>query len=453
MKDYQNNEVYTTACYFIMTENCNLRCVYCFEKDTRAVVKKKIDLPSAHKMIDFLFDQAIAENNPNRPVDITFFGGEPMLALDECTDLLDYACAKRDETGKEVQFLIITNATVYNTRVEKFLQHWYDRCGNVMIQLSIDGIPEIQNANRPCANKKLKSSDLVEENVVKYQKWIKDHNLPWDRLFVHCVVSKTSLPRLYDCYEYFAKKLNIRFEFAWVFEDAWNDDDIGILDNEMDRVIADMSTYASNIHLYPWKRFDKCVGCGSGKGMLSMDTEGNIYPCHRFFFYSLDSRKEMYLGNINDEVPINEEIRKQFMELDPATVSDDPCQVCIAVNYENTGRIDKLPNKYGVEFMKILNKYYDIFVGIVERRMMAMNIRDLNNRCNNLERTVITLASILKDKFNIPDDVLPIKNGRTNANVRSNTSNGGNFNGYNNGNNGNKCNGGCKEKEKCEDCK
>lgn len=400
-----------TACYFIMTENCNLRCVYCFEKNTRAV-SKVIDLESAHKLINFLFSEAMRSENPNMDVDITFFGGEPMLAINECIDILKYACKKRDETGRNVKFLVITNATIYNEKVEEFLQTWYDLCGTVMIQLSIDGIPEIQNANRPCANKNLRSSDLIEENVAKYQKWIREHNLSWDKVFVHCVVSKSSLPMLWDNYEYFTKRLRVRFEFAWVYEDPWDDDDTRILDEQLDRIIADMGTWATDIWLFPFKHSDKCAGCGSGKQLVSMDTEGNLYPCHRFFFYSMDSRSEMKLGNINDDIPINEDIRNQFIDLDVDEVCGEPCQFCMAVNYETTGRIDKMPNRYAIDFMSVINHYYDIYVQIIERRMTAINIKNLNDRCDSLEKCVIRLANILKDKFNMSEEELPITTSR-----------------------------------------
>lgn len=407
---------YTTACYFIMTENCNLRCVYCFEKTTRAVTKT-IDLGSAHKVVDMLFEQAKAQieetGNQNALVDITFFGGEPCLALDECEDILEYACNKRDETGIKTTFLIITNATIYNEKVEHFLQLWYDRCGSVMVQLSIDGIPEIQNANRPCANHNIKSSDLVEANIVKYKEWMKSHNVSWDHLFVHCVVSKASLPKLYENYVYFARKLDVRFEFAWVYEDAWDDDDIVILDNSLDRIVADMSQWCNYTHLFPFKRANYCTGCGSGKQLISMDTEGNLYPCHRFFFYSMESREAMCLGNINDENPINEDIRQKFIDLEEVVATTDPCQMCAAVNYETSGQIDIIPNIYGIEFMKVLNKYYNIFVEIIERKMMTMNIRNLTTRCENLERTIIRLASLMKVKLDISDEELPIINQKT----------------------------------------
>lgn len=388
----------TTACYFILTENCNLRCTYCFEKDTRTAVKTMSE-EVAFKTVDYLLDncvQRVEMGEKNAYVHITFFGGEPTLATDLMIKILRYTKNRSLDLGVQVKFSIITNGTIFNEKVEEFLEEWYMLFGTVDIQLSVDGCPEVQNMNRPCANSMIKSSDLVEEVVPKYKAFLEKHNLNRDCIYIHAVVSHQSLPLLFESHMYFITKLQVNYQFAWVVEDQWTDDDVVLLDKELSKIIPHLSECTNNVARFPFKRFDYCSGCGSGRGLLSVDTEGNIYPCHRFFFYSFDIRSDMLLGNIMDENPIDDEKRQMFLDIDEKKICDLPCQVCIAVNYETTGDMYKRPNDFDVKSMVILNHHFKIFSEIMEKKNMNMRLNDLTNKVRSLNNDVEWLKRIIE---------------------------------------------------------
>ena len=65
-------ERFNTA-HFILSDECNLRCTYCFVDHKKNLMTREI----GKKGIDFLFDGAL-ETNKNF-IGITFFGGEPTL--------------------------------------------------------------------------------------------------------------------------------------------------------------------------------------------------------------------------------------------------------------------------------------------------------------------------------------------------------------------------------------
>ena len=384
-----------TSAYFIMTENCNLRCRYCFEKDTRSTTKI-MDEKTAFKMIDFLFDEAIKYDSKDT-IHCTFFGGEPMLALDLCESMLKYGDKKRTETGKPIRFSIITNGTIYNDKVEHLLQLWYDLYGTVDIQLSIDGVPEVQNKNRPCANTNLESAKLVEEAVPKFKKFLETHGLNKDCLYIHSVVTHATIPLLWDSYRYFLGTLGVGFEFAWLIEDEWVDEDVRILDEQLSKIIPHLAQCTTNIRRFPFKRFDRCSGCGSGRALLAIDTEGNLYPCHRFYFYSLNIRSEMIFGNIHNDEPIDYNIREQFLTLDERKMSDKPCQVCVAVNYESTGDLYKRPSDFDQKFMVIINHHYAKFADMIERRSLVESVQFLTEKTNTLEKEIEKIKSVMFD--------------------------------------------------------
>lgn len=402
------------GCYFILTENCNLRCTYCFEKDARTV-SNYMDKETAFKMVDYLFTTAV--NSGEDFINITFFGGEPMLCPELMTDILHYAVEKETEYKKEARFSVITNGTVYNDKVESFLEEWVRLKKRIDVQLSIDGTPEIQDINRPCANKCLSSSKLAEECIEKYKDFYRRHKLNPENLHVHACISKASMPKLYEIYCYFTKKLNVKFKFAWVFEDAWDDTDITILDQQMALITPELCKRDKlTLNDFIFKTFDKCSGCSSGRRLCCMDTEGNIYPCHRFFFYDPIKREEVRLGNINDEIPIDEDKRRPFVEMDESTISDKPCQVCIACNWCYGGDLKKLPNEYNIAFMEVLNKYYCQYVEIVERKTTARILDNMAKELtyvkkqlkemNYLNKRICRLEQIIKENgIEIDDNV------------------------------------------------
>lgn len=388
-----SNDNIINSAYFILTENCNLRCAYCFEKDTRAVAKY-MSKETALKGIDFLVKNAV--DNGLKEFKITFFGGEPMLCPDLIIEMLRHTKTKQEETGLKAITGIITNATIYN---EEVLKEWYNLFGNsVNVQLSIDGIPEIQNVNRPCANSCMQSSDLVEETVAKYKKFFEEHKIPLDNLHIHACLSKASLPYMFNSYMYFTTKLGImNSNFAWVIEERWSDEDLQIFSNQMSLIIKRLCNTTTNLKRFPLKNLYKCSGCSAGTKLITIDTEGNIYPCHRFFFYDKNKREDLVIGNIYNENPVDEEKRKPYKEFDCSKVSNYPCQVCMATNYSYTGDLYKMPNDYAYKFMEIINHYKDTFTTVIEKKLMLKMINDMGKNINYLNQKVEMLESILKE--------------------------------------------------------
>jgi len=356
---------------------------------------------TAFRGIDFLFQEAI--KNQTNPINITWFGGEPALCPGLMSEMMDYAEQQAKEKEKEVTYHLITNGTIYNEQIEEFLEKWYDTKGkNVTIQLSIDGIPAIQDKKRPCADSRRQSSILVKEAVAKYKKFFADHEIPEDNLHIHACVSKDSLPFLYESYQYFTGELGIRnSRFSWVIEDSWEDSDLEIFSQQLGLITSKLCRITTNRKRFPFKHFHQCSGCSSGRKLVCFDTEGTIYPCHRFFFYDKAKRKEMELGSLYHETSLNEEKRKAFIEFRDESVTNRPCQICIAVNHEYTGRLDRMPNDFSVKFMSIINQYFAHFSDVCEKRLMVEAIKKLESRVTKLEEENQELRERIEGKADL----------------------------------------------------
>lgn len=379
-----------SSVFLILTENCNLRCVYCFEDKSRCITKY-MSKDTAFKTVDFIFDNVKKYNSElesekkTEDVKVTFFGGEPTLCIDLIIDILNYCKKKQDETSILCHPSIITNGTIYNDKIENMLNIWVELFGkkSVHVQLSYDGVPAIQNANRPAENKNILSSDLIEKASSQYLNYFKRNGLNSSGLTIHSCISHDSLPYIYDSYLYFYNTLHIKhITFAWVMESNWQENDLNIFSEQLRKITKIVSERENNTRTFPFKHFDECSGCGSGKTLISVDCDGNIYPCHRFFFYK---KEETVIGHINNTVPIDKEKKKKYEDLKSTDISDSPCQICIALNYECTGHIDRLCNDWCIKFMEIINFYYYVFVAAIEKKTISKMLKNLNDRITDLE--------------------------------------------------------------------
>ncbi|MGE5343576.1 MAG: radical SAM protein [Candidatus Omnitrophota bacterium] len=123
------------------TQNCNLRCKYCVYggkyKYRRTHKDAFMTMDIYKKAIDFYFDLVNSPHRSNRkPIVLSYYGGEPLLAFQHLLASFDYAIQKFGESPIKIPIrgLITTNGVLLNReRVEKLL----DR--NFRIDISLDG--------------------------------------------------------------------------------------------------------------------------------------------------------------------------------------------------------------------------------------------------------------------------------------------------------------------------
>ena len=77
-----------------LTHDCNLRCTYCYigEKDSRVMNRE-----TAEATVRFAFA------NSSSWVDLSFFGGEPLMEKDLLWHTLDYAIAWKKSSGSPLR--------------------------------------------------------------------------------------------------------------------------------------------------------------------------------------------------------------------------------------------------------------------------------------------------------------------------------------------------------------
>ena len=342
--------MYLNSGSLILTENCNLNCSYCYENRTRQN-NKTMNIDVAKAAIDFMIQEGLRSD---KKFSVTYFGGEPLLNLAVMNESFDYAMRRSKEENIAFSCKLVTNSTIYNKEYEAFLQKWHDQLGRVNIQLSIDGMPEIQNLNRRLHDGN-ESSDLVEKSVAQYLNFFKQNNIPVnDSLITHSCVSVDNVQFMYDNYEYFK---NLGFQRIWflpIQEQNWESDKIDIFIEQLQKIADEnfedcrltrsLDAYKSFTYLN--RNFDKhpLKPCGAGYNHFTVSTVGEIYPCHRFMFYD----KESIVGNVWDGI-IYPDKRQIFLDYSMQNMFGDKmcidqcnnknCYRCLACNKEHNGNM------------------------------------------------------------------------------------------------------------------
>ena len=125
------------------TFSCNCRCWYCYE-DHRAVAMSDVTVESIERYIqqqaalcyDWLW--------------LDFFGGEPLLFLDDIIRLADSARQSCISHGVRFMSGMTTNGVLLNKDTWPMLEE----AGIKHLQITLDGAPDFHNAQRPLASGK-----------------------------------------------------------------------------------------------------------------------------------------------------------------------------------------------------------------------------------------------------------------------------------------------------------
>lgn len=331
---------------FLVTEDCNLACKYCFEKHNKNYMTKEI----ARKGLDFICNNAIKEKQDHFHAMI--FGGEPLLNLDVVEEIFKYGIELAEKNNIQFTTSIVTNATIMNDKVKRIIKTYKDKA-KLSVQLSIDGVKEVQDAYRVTKNGK-GSFNIVEKNVPIWKDIFKDNIYA---LSIHGCCNRDTLKYLFKNYKYFREVWDVpRLWFMPIHSEDWEEGDEEIYREELQKIadyILDRVKKENNIQeIINYAPLDRCLNrdgfplapCGAGKNFITITAKGDIYPCHHFYFN--DPERHTIIGNIWDG--IDDQRRAIFMHYDNDDLSCKKkypkcdaygCYRCIAENWQQNGSI------------------------------------------------------------------------------------------------------------------
>lgn len=389
---------FVTSITLDLTEQCDLRCTYCF---TSGKTTNRMSFETAKKAILWLFSKEVSGDEKN--IKITFWGGEPLLEFELIKQIVTFVRSIEEDYGKKVKFNMTTNGMNLTEEVIKYLM-----LHNIGYMISVDGFGE-RNRYRKTIN-----GDNSFEQVLEKLKLSKS-------LYPMTNIRLTLTPEnafyMYEDILKFREVVGIdRFHFSPAYEMNWTEQDYKNVEYTLYRLAEEViRSYKSGkrFRIKPFSyRPTKNAGgypCGAGHTYLSISTEGAIYPCHRFHDFCdgrVWSEQEKCLGHIDTGIT-NSEFKAQFDDF-PQLLKNYNCAHCggcYATNFDITGSIFT-----GTKLQDLIIAWQeDISIKLFEQLKNNMGyLQDYVNQfdfVNMRKEENKNLMSIIEDLRNVPADV------------------------------------------------
>ncbi len=309
---------------FIVTKDCQLACKYCYLIGKNANERMTWDV--AKKSIDYILSDT--KNFNDDCVQFEFIGGEPFLEIDLIDKICDYLkieMFKRNHKWfNDYIFMFTTNGLNYSSeKVQNFIKK---NRTHLDICITIDGTERKHDLNRIYKGSGKGSYQDVVKNIPL---WLEQ----FPGMHTKVTISSADIPYIKESVLHLYKLGIHGVLINCVFEDVWKEGDDLLFEQQLVELadeIIDNNYYEDYICTF----FDEKLGkptddngnwCGAGM-MLSIDPQGNFYPCTRYVDYSLRTKKPIIIGNA--EVGINTNLLRPFLTLRRSLQSTDECMEC-----------------------------------------------------------------------------------------------------------------------------
>jgi uncharacterized protein len=260
----------------VLTHACNLACGYCYTGEKKRV---RMPLDVARRALQFGFDTAARSG---ARLQLTFFGGEPLLELDRLLELAGLAREHSRTAGCGLVMQVTTNGTLLTAEAVRSLGEL-----GVHIALSLDGTRAQHEAARP--RKGGGSSYDATLRALHLLLEARDH-APFD---VISVIDPGTVHALGDGVRELVDLGVDALSLNMNWGGAWHDADLEVLERELEIVAA---VFVACVRRGRWVRIQPlesalsglvqlgrvpATSCGSGSRRLAIAPSGRIYGCAR----------------------------------------------------------------------------------------------------------------------------------------------------------------------------
>ncbi len=128
----------------ILTNDCNLRCKYCYSSYGESSEKMSWEIAKA--AVDYVANK--------ESMNVSFFGGEPTLAFDIMKKVVNYV---RKINPKVIKFNMQSNG-LFSKEILDFIKE-----NKIRTRISFDGTPDLQRKQRPA--KSGDATDIIINNI------------------------------------------------------------------------------------------------------------------------------------------------------------------------------------------------------------------------------------------------------------------------------------------------
>ena len=259
----------------IITNQCNLRCKYCYEVNKN---RQTMSMELAQSII-------VKEMKEEGLQTIEFHGGEPLMNFKLLKEVCEWFWATYKES--DIKFFLTTNGTLFTADVrEWFEQHK----SQIICSLSLDGTPEMNQHNRGC---------IVSPDTMAFIQRL------WPEQAVKMTISQYTISQIAEGVIY-AHEQGFHVSANLAYGVDWRKCSVKNYERELDKLVE---YYISHPSIPPCSLFDgnkltailtpeiQSRHCGAGKTFTAYDTNGNRLPCHVFADNTLKAERWAEIAN------------------------------------------------------------------------------------------------------------------------------------------------------------
>lgn len=248
------------------TMDCNMNCVYCFEKKNYEAAYMSDDI------IDITINY-IKNLCQNKELTIMWYGGEPLMGISQIQKI------SRGLRENNISFksIIITNGTLLKNITTEFLT----LIDCVEIQISIDGLSDTHNKRRLWSNNG-NSFDVIIDGIKKITEYTNSISI-----IIRANIDKHNKGEYFDLCQYIFKQINYKklSIYPGFIHTYSGFKDVGLVENnpELNReekveFYREQFNKYHNPYLYYYPNFiDTCMAITNSKFLISFN--GNIFKC------------------------------------------------------------------------------------------------------------------------------------------------------------------------------
>lgn len=245
------------------TFGCNARCVYCYEEGTKPIAMTP---ETVEQTLRFILD-----TRADGEVDLTWFGGEPLLR----PDVIDRVCEGLREAGVGYRSRMVSNGSLITSEiVEKMKTGWNLK----EIQVSMDGA-EDDYRRRKCYCADSDQYHRVIESVSRMSE-------AGISVTIRCNVDGDNWPGvpafLEDLKNGVAHKENVRLYFRPLYAVCGSDDSLAMWEKIRDARPMIESAGFQPTSLFKLSRTFRVHYCLSDNNCAVITPDGSLYACECF---------------------------------------------------------------------------------------------------------------------------------------------------------------------------
>jgi sulfatase maturation enzyme AslB (radical SAM superfamily) len=260
---------------FIVTDDCNFQCSYCFQKKKKEIMEDFI----IKKALNFFYPYFRSDKKNQ----VGFYGGEPLLAYDRIGYTVQLLSKINSSEKKEVGYFITTNGSLLTRAMLEFFDR--HRFG---LMLSFDGLA--QEEGRPRG---------TFRQTVELMESIRDY--PGIAFEINSVFTPRTVSLFFESLRFIIEKGGPIVTFNLSTMERWEPADLNILESQLEQLSDYLVQYYIRERRIPVKNFHPSrqgiFRCNAGHDHIAITPDGQVWGCFLFYDYFKSREEDPQYGN------------------------------------------------------------------------------------------------------------------------------------------------------------